>query len=105
MVQEQRKQISVDGGELDLQADWARQTGSGLLGFLTQHAPRNPWFVGIAAIVGIVVFGEPRHSPRVLGSAILGVTLITIVSTRKRSEYERERTPKSRRVSEDTIED
>lgn len=105
MAREQQKKLIVDGGSLDLEADWAGQAGGGVFGFLTQQAPKNPWFVGIAAIVGIVVFGDPGHSPWVLGGAILSIALITVVSTSKRSDYERERTAEPGRDPENTNKD
>lgn len=101
MARREQDRIIVDGGSLDLEAGWGTgQPGTGVLGFLTQHAPKNPWFVGIAAIVGIVVFADAGQSPWVLGGAIFSVALITIVSTWKRDENEHERETELGRFAE-----
>jgi len=101
MAHKQRSRHVIDGRTIELDADWAGPSEVGIFGFLAQHARNNPWFVGVAAILGIIAFGDAGHSPWVLGAAISGVVLITIVSTWRQRENEFERTVESGRITKD----
>lgn len=92
MALEEQTTIVVDGSSLaDLKLNDVERGNSGLWVFLSNVVPRYPWIAGLGAIVLIIAFGGD-HSPWVLITAILGVTVITVASTQVRSSNERTKT-------------
>lgn len=92
MATREQGKIYIDGSSLaDIEITPADATSFGLWTFLTHTVPWHPWIAGIAAIVGLVAFGKGQN-PWVLLVAIVGVTLITIVSTWKWSSNGRTKT-------------
>jgi hypothetical protein len=97
--------LVIDGsGFPDLEVTDAREPlARGHWDFLTKVVPGNPWIAGLAAIVGIVWLGT---NPWVQAFAIIGVTLITVLSIWQWSLDGRSKaTTESSDVRKDTIPD
>lgn len=84
-MREEQDRIFVNGTDFaDLEVCELESARQGMWEFLTRLVPLHPWIAGIASIVGIVTFNN-NQLPWVQIVAIAGVTLITVVSTWKRS--------------------
>ena len=101
MAQEVEKSV-VNGNGLELEADWERNVGNGIVGFLAQHASRYPWFFGIASITVITVYPESSPNDLVQLSGNICVAVITIISTLARRDNEQKGTAQLSSVATDT---